>query len=127
MAGQANHERKSISTRLKLQEIIDNCLKVGKKGPQTVSKGYFPSKTATFATRACATFISMNEAHIAQQRRELLSKAIDHLTHGDRSAFGRRLGFMDYSRPRHGFPAIFGIKEGFYATANWNYRFAQRR
>ncbi|MGE4593810.1 MAG: hypothetical protein GX049_00230 [Alcaligenaceae bacterium] len=37
----------------------------------------------------------MNEAHIAQQRRELLSKAIDHLTHGDRSAFGRRLGFKD--------------------------------
>jgi len=37
----------------------------------------------------------MNEAHIAQQRRELLSKAIDHLTLGDRSAFGRRLGFKD--------------------------------
>ena len=37
----------------------------------------------------------MNEAHIAQQRRELLSKAIDHLTFGDRSAFGRRLGFKD--------------------------------
>jgi len=37
----------------------------------------------------------MNEALIAEQRRELLSKAIDHLTQGDRTAFGRRLGFKD--------------------------------
>lgn len=37
----------------------------------------------------------MNEALLAQHRRERLSKAIDHLTHGDRSAFGRRLGFKD--------------------------------
>jgi hypothetical protein len=37
----------------------------------------------------------MNEALIAEQRRERLSKAIDHLTQGDRSAFGRRLGFKD--------------------------------
>lgn len=37
----------------------------------------------------------MNEALLAEQRRELLSKAINHLTQGDRSAFGRRLGFKD--------------------------------
>jgi len=37
----------------------------------------------------------MNEALIAEQRRELLSKAIDRLTQGDRTAFGRRLGFKD--------------------------------
>jgi hypothetical protein len=37
----------------------------------------------------------MNEALIAEQRRERLSKAIDRLTQGDRSAFGRRLGFKD--------------------------------
>lgn len=37
----------------------------------------------------------MKEALIAEQRRELLSKAIDRLTQGDRTAFGRRLGFKD--------------------------------
>ena len=37
----------------------------------------------------------MDEALIAKQRRDLLSKAIDRLTQGDRSAFGRRLGFKD--------------------------------
>lgn len=37
----------------------------------------------------------MDESLIAKQRRELLSKAIDRLTQGDRSAFGRRLGFKD--------------------------------
>ena len=37
----------------------------------------------------------MDEALLAEQRRELLSKAIDRLTQGDRSAFGRRLGFKD--------------------------------
>jgi len=35
----------------------------------------------------------MNEKLLAAQRRELLVKAIDRLTQGDRSAFGRRLGF----------------------------------
>jgi len=39
--------------------------------------------------------MTMNEALIAEQRRERLSKAIDHLTQGDKSAFGRRLGFKD--------------------------------
>lgn len=37
----------------------------------------------------------MNEELIAEQRRELLSKAIDRLTQGDRTAFGRRLGLKD--------------------------------
>ncbi len=37
----------------------------------------------------------MNEKLLAAQRRELLVKAIDRLTQGDRSAFGRRLGFKD--------------------------------
>lgn len=37
----------------------------------------------------------MDEDLLAEQRRELLSKAIDRLTQGDRSAFGRRLGFKD--------------------------------
>jgi hypothetical protein len=44
---------------------------------------------------ACATFASMNEKFIASQRRELLLKAIDRLTGGDRTAFGRRLGMKD--------------------------------
>ena len=37
----------------------------------------------------------MDEKLLAAQRRELLVKAIDRLTQGDRSAFGRRLGFKD--------------------------------
>lgn len=37
----------------------------------------------------------MNETPIAEQRRKLLAQAIDRLTQGDRSAFGRRLGFKD--------------------------------
>lgn len=37
----------------------------------------------------------MNEDLIYSQRRELLVKAIDRLTGGDRSAFGRRLGMKD--------------------------------
>jgi len=39
--------------------------------------------------------MAMKEALIAEQRRELLSKAIDRLTQGDKSAYGRRLGFKD--------------------------------
>ena len=37
----------------------------------------------------------MHEDIIATQRRELLIKAIDRLTGGDRTAFGRRLGMKD--------------------------------
>ena len=37
----------------------------------------------------------MHEDLIATQRRELLIKAIDRLTGGDRTAFGRRLGMKD--------------------------------
>ena len=37
----------------------------------------------------------MNDDLIATQRRELLIKAIDRLTGGDRTAFGRRLGMKD--------------------------------
>jgi len=44
---------------------------------------------------ARATVTVMNEKLLAAQRRELLVKAIDRLTQGDRSAFGRRLGFKD--------------------------------
>lgn len=46
-------------------------------------------------TVARATVTDMNEKLLAAQRRELLVKAIDRLTQGDRSAFGRRLGFKD--------------------------------
>ena len=44
---------------------------------------------------ACATVTVMNEKLLAAQRRELLVKAIDRLTQGDRTAFGRRLGMKD--------------------------------
>lgn len=44
---------------------------------------------------ARATVTVMDEKLLAAQRRELLVKAIDRLTQGDRSAFGRRLGFKD--------------------------------
>jgi len=52
-------------------------------------------KTTHQSSVARATVTVMNEKLLATQRRELLVKAIDRLTQGDRSAFGRRLGFKD--------------------------------
>lgn len=53
----------------------------------------------------------MNEVEIADYRRKRLLDAIDHLCQGDRTAFGRRLGYRDGAFVRQMLSGTRGISE----------------